>query len=179
MSGRLYPTELRTRPRQIAICLARHNGRNFVIADKGTCDRLFDTFRREYGKHLAGFATLDRPLQRLYANKAELLAVLVHPDISLHTNGSENDFEAMLPEERSAAAHAATSAATAGTPSLGWRRPVESKASRSVTTSAAGSRLRISQAFPPCPNSSPQGRSLRSHVPAARGVMLLLHAIIS
>ena len=36
-----------------------------------------------------GFVTLDRLLQRLHANKAELLAVLDHPDIPLHTNGSE------------------------------------------------------------------------------------------
>jgi hypothetical protein len=38
-----------------------------------------------------GFASLDRLLQRLHANKTELLAVLDHPDIPLHTNGSEND----------------------------------------------------------------------------------------
>ncbi|MGB7546855.1 MAG: transposase [Terracidiphilus sp.] len=38
-----------------------------------------------------GFATLDRLLQRLHANKAELLMVLDHPEIPLHTNGSEND----------------------------------------------------------------------------------------
>jgi len=38
-----------------------------------------------------GFATLDRALARLHANKTELLAVLDRPDIPLHTNGSEND----------------------------------------------------------------------------------------
>jgi hypothetical protein len=38
-----------------------------------------------------GFATLDRLLRRLHANKAELLAVLDRPDIPLHTNGSERD----------------------------------------------------------------------------------------
>jgi len=38
-----------------------------------------------------GFATLDRLLARLHANKAELLRVLDHPDIPLHTFGSEND----------------------------------------------------------------------------------------
>jgi hypothetical protein len=38
-----------------------------------------------------GFATLDRLLQRLHANKSQLLMVLDHPDIPLHTNGSEND----------------------------------------------------------------------------------------
>ncbi len=43
-----------------------------------------------------GFATLDRLLQRLHANKAELLAVLEHPDIPLHTNGSENDIRSQV-----------------------------------------------------------------------------------
>ncbi len=38
-----------------------------------------------------GFATLDRLLARLHANKAELLMVLARPKIPLHTNGSEND----------------------------------------------------------------------------------------
>jgi Transposase IS66 family len=38
-----------------------------------------------------GFATLDRVLQRLHANKEKLLAVLDRPEIPLHTNGSERD----------------------------------------------------------------------------------------
>jgi hypothetical protein len=38
-----------------------------------------------------GFATLDRLLARLHANKTELLMVLERPEIPLHTNGSEND----------------------------------------------------------------------------------------
>ncbi len=38
-----------------------------------------------------GFATLDRLLKRLHANKAELLMVLDQPQTPLHTNGSEND----------------------------------------------------------------------------------------
>jgi hypothetical protein len=43
-----------------------------------------------------GFATLDRLLQRLAANKAELLMVLDHPEIPLHTNGSENDIRCQV-----------------------------------------------------------------------------------
>ncbi|MCP4645176.1 MAG: transposase [bacterium] len=43
-----------------------------------------------------GFATLDRLLGRLHANKAELLRVLDHPDIPLHTNGTENDVRAQV-----------------------------------------------------------------------------------
>ena len=43
-----------------------------------------------------GFATLDRLLARLYANKAELLMVLDRPEIPLHTNGSENDIRCQV-----------------------------------------------------------------------------------
>lgn len=43
-----------------------------------------------------GFVTLDRLLQRLHANKAELLMVLDHPDIPLNTNGSENDIRCQV-----------------------------------------------------------------------------------
>ena len=41
-----------------------------------------------------GFATLDRLLERLYANKSELLRVLDRPHIPLNTNGSERDIRA-------------------------------------------------------------------------------------
>ena len=47
-----------------------------------------------------GFATLDRLLQRLHANKAELLTVLEHPVIPLHTNGSENDIRSQVTRRR-------------------------------------------------------------------------------
>ena len=43
-----------------------------------------------------GFATLDRLLKRLYANKDELLVVLDRPEIPLNTNGSENDIRACV-----------------------------------------------------------------------------------
>jgi hypothetical protein len=43
-----------------------------------------------------GFATLDRLLKRLHANKAELLMVLERPEIPLHTNGSENDIRCQV-----------------------------------------------------------------------------------
>lgn len=42
-------------------------------------------------KRRTGFATLDRLLERLHANKPELLIVLNRPESPLHTNGSEND----------------------------------------------------------------------------------------
>ena len=43
-----------------------------------------------------GFATLDRLLARLHANKAELLRVLERPEVPLHTNGSENDIRCQV-----------------------------------------------------------------------------------
>jgi hypothetical protein len=43
-----------------------------------------------------GFVMLDRLLQRLHANKAELLLVLERPEVPLHTNGSENDIRAQV-----------------------------------------------------------------------------------
>jgi transposase IS66 family protein len=43
-----------------------------------------------------GFATLDRLLARLRAQKDELLMVLKRPDIPLNTNGSENDIRCQV-----------------------------------------------------------------------------------
>ena len=43
-----------------------------------------------------GFATLDRLLARLRAQKDELLLVLKRPDIPLNTNGSENDIRCQV-----------------------------------------------------------------------------------
>ena len=59
---------------------------------KAELDRRFDalfTTRTD-------FATLDRLLARLHANKNELLVVLDRPDIPLHTNGSENDIRCQV-----------------------------------------------------------------------------------
>jgi hypothetical protein len=51
-------------------------------------------------KRRTGFATLDRLLARLHANKAELLTVLDRPEIPLHTNGSENDIRCQVTRRR-------------------------------------------------------------------------------
>jgi hypothetical protein len=53
------------------------------VALRARFDRIF--LRR------TGFVSLDRLLARLHANKDEWLMVLDHPEIPLHTNGSEND----------------------------------------------------------------------------------------
>ena len=55
-------------------------------------DRLFST--------RTGFATLDRLLMRLRANKNELLLALERPDIPLHTNGSENDIRCQVTKRK-------------------------------------------------------------------------------
>jgi hypothetical protein len=47
-----------------------------------------------------GFVTLDRLLVRLHANKPELLAVLDHPDIPLHTNDSERDIRSHVTKRK-------------------------------------------------------------------------------
>jgi hypothetical protein len=47
-------------------------------------------------KRRTGFASLDRLLARLHANKPELLRVLDRPEIPLHTNGSENDIRCQV-----------------------------------------------------------------------------------
>jgi hypothetical protein len=51
--------------------------------------------RRRFERR-TGFATLDRLLKRLHANKDELLRVLERPEIPLHTNGSENDVRCLV-----------------------------------------------------------------------------------
>jgi hypothetical protein len=47
-------------------------------------------------KRRTGYATLDRLLKRLLANKDELLRVLDRPEIPLNTNASENDIRACV-----------------------------------------------------------------------------------
>jgi len=47
-----------------------------------------------------GFVTLDRLLERLHANKPELLMVLDRPEIPLHTNGSERDIRSHVTKRK-------------------------------------------------------------------------------
>jgi len=63
-------------------------GKRRALALRTRFDRIF------LGR--TGFATLDRLLARLHANKAELLMVLEQPEIPLHTNGSENDIRCQV-----------------------------------------------------------------------------------
>jgi hypothetical protein len=65
-------------------------------ARKATLSARFD---RIFG-HKTGFATLDRLLARLHANKSELLTVLERPEIPLNTNGSENDIPCQVTKRK-------------------------------------------------------------------------------
>jgi len=62
-------------------------------------DQLRARFDYIFRRH-TGFVSLDRLLHRLHANKAELLVVLDHPDIPLHTNGSENDIRCQVTKRK-------------------------------------------------------------------------------
>jgi Transposase IS66 family len=59
---------------------------------KSRFDRIF--------KRRTGYATLDRLLKRLLANKDELLCVLDRPEIPLNTNASENDIRAVVTKRK-------------------------------------------------------------------------------
>ena len=71
------------------------------------CDSIFSTE--------TGFATLDRLLARLHAQKEDLLAVLKRPQIPLHTNGSENDIRCQVTRRITSPAPAPSWAAIAAT----------------------------------------------------------------
>ena len=51
-------------------------------------------------KRRTGYATLDRLLKRLHANKDELLRVLDRPEIPLNANASENDIRACVTKRK-------------------------------------------------------------------------------
>jgi Transposase IS66 family len=68
-------------------------------------DRIF-TRRTDY-------ALLDRLLARLHRRKAELLRVLRHPAIPLHTNGSENDIRACVTKRKLSGGTMSTAGRTA------------------------------------------------------------------
>ena len=66
-----------------------------------------------------GYVTLDRLLARLHRRKAELLRVLQHPDIPLHTNGSENDIRACVTKRKISGGTMSTAGRTARDVMLG------------------------------------------------------------
>jgi len=63
--------------------------------DPGRAEELARRFDRIFVTK-TGFATLDRLLQRIRANRSSFLKILKRPDIPLHTNGSENDIRCVV-----------------------------------------------------------------------------------
>jgi len=110
-------------------------------------DRIFD--------RQTGFATLDRLLGRLHANKPALLMVLHRPELPLHANGAPKTTSAARSRSaRSVAAPAAISDATAVMRSSAWQRPAANCASPTGIISAARSRSRAARQSCACQVSS-------------------------
>jgi hypothetical protein len=65
-------------------------------AQKAALERRFDRLF----KTTTGFASLDRLLARLHANKAELLLALDRPEVPLNTNGAENDIRCQVTKRK-------------------------------------------------------------------------------
>ncbi len=65
------------------------------------------------------YVTLDRLLARLHWRKHELLRVLQHPEIPLHTNGSENDIRACVTKRKISGGTMSTAGRTARDVMLG------------------------------------------------------------
>ena len=65
------------------------------------------------------YATLDRLLARLHRRRHELLRILQHPEIPLHTNGSENDIRACVTKRKISGGTMSTAGRTARDVTLG------------------------------------------------------------
>ena len=82
--------------------------------------------RRRYGRASTAFSGAKPAtppstdwLARLQRRKAELLRVLQHPDIPLHTNGSENDIRACVAKRKISGGTMSTAGRTARDVTLG------------------------------------------------------------
>jgi len=73
-------------------------------------------------KRKTDYVTLDRLLARLHRRKHELLRVLQRPEISLHTNGSENDIRACVTKRKISGGTMSTVGRTARDVMLGLMR---------------------------------------------------------
>jgi hypothetical protein len=99
-----------------------------------------------------GYVVLDRLLARLHRRKDELLRVLQHPEIPLHTNGSENDLRACVTKRKVSGGTMSTAGRTARDVLLGLM-----KTCRKLGVSFfgyLGDRLRVpgATAVPPLPD---------------------------
>src|SRR5208283_1846650 len=79
-------------------------------------------------KRRTGYATLDRLLKRLSANKDELLRALERPEIPLNTNASENDIRAVVTKRKVSGGTVSEMKgdATPATSCSAWPRPAPS-----------------------------------------------------
>ncbi|WP_348633055.1 transposase [Rhizobium sp. CCGE532] len=69
--------------------------------------RAVPAFRRRFDRIFSlrtGYEALDKLLERLHRRKTELLKVLDHPEIPLHTNASENDLRSFVTKRKTPAA---------------------------------------------------------------------------
>ena len=101
-----------------------------------------------------GFATLDRLLARLAANRDELLRVLDRPEVPLPPTTPRTTSAPWSPAASSQAAPAPSPAAPAAMPFSGSRRPAPSSASASGTISAPASAPPAPPPFPTWTTSS-------------------------
>lgn len=65
--------------------------------------RAVPAFRRRFDRIFSlrtGYQALDKLLERLLRRKTELLKVLEHPEIPLHTNASENDLRSFVTKRK-------------------------------------------------------------------------------
>ncbi|MEF0943210.1 transposase [Rhizobium sp. BR 362] len=65
--------------------------------------RAVPAFRRRFDRIFSlrtGYEALDKLLERLHRRKTELLKVLDHPEIPLHTNASENDLRSFVTKRK-------------------------------------------------------------------------------
>lgn len=74
---------------------ACHHPRRSAQGASARPARFHRIFRRR-----TGFAVLDRPLQRLHANKPELLIAFDRSKSPLHTNDSENDIRCYITKRK-------------------------------------------------------------------------------
>jgi len=85
-----------------------------------------------------GFVVLDRLLERLHANRPELLRVLDRPEIPLHTTGSENDIRAQVTRRKLSGGARSDAGRDCRDAFLGLAKPAPSSASASWDSLGAG-----------------------------------------
>ncbi len=107
-------------------------------------------------KRRTGYATLDKLLKRLLANKDELLRVLERPEIPLNTNASENDIRTCVTKRKLSGGTVSENGRIARDVMLGLAKTCAKL--KISFFDYLGARLKI-----PGPNIPPQGNRLNGH----------------